>query len=594
MNPFDLTKTNPFNLPNSNNDPRKIVPNPFLSNNSIGPSPHRTDNLGLNNSIQQNTYINDVVHVVVDSRERNIVEFPLPNDYTIEFARPFNTVKEISLANINISNTIPPVNIYNNNIVFEYPTTADANKITNILLPDTTSLSDDKLFFGTQIKEGFYNTISLARTLESALSQIKHLTAFDEVIPCSNHNFKVDINPETQLVQIVNRIESIPIYAIQTILLDPTDDIFAIYRVGPVPIPAVFDDAFLIMIRKDFADSYPLVITDSAGVGNIDPTRINWQTYFLYTLAQPYTYEKFDELLIGGITYYRFKLSFPGLMVSASENKIFTMVGGQLETILIAAGIFDFVSDGVNRPTVGRALPVRFIYHRSQVTEVTCKLNSINEDGSINTILELLGWNVKNNDLNADITAQFQYINTNHGSYLTPEISFSSFVNGYDYSLQNNLLRLEFRDNLYWFRSEDYIFLKLIINDDQAELGNKLVIAGPVKDEVEDAMTQIFYNVKPNGRIADAHRLQMKNTTNLFAKIDLELLAGNTRGFIRHFVVHNIHFKNEQLDSLSQIRIQFVDRKGRLLHLRSDHNFVLEIVTKRNVLDNILMNTKNG
>jgi len=587
MNPHDPIHTNPFNRPNAINTPKKIVPNPFLTNNSIGPAPRRNDNLGLNQSIQQNTYINDVVQVVIDSRERNVDEFPFPNDYAIVFAVPFNTVKEISLATINISNTIPPVSIYNNNFVFEYPTTSDP-QITNIFVPDDIlTVSDSKCFFGAQIKEGFYNTVSLARSLEFVLSQVKTKTE-------NTTTFKVDINPETQLVQIVNRLESIPIYAIQTIL-DAADDIFAVYRVGPVPVPDSFNDAFLIMVRKDFADSYPLVITDALlGVSNVDPLQINWQTYFQSSLGQLYSYEKFDELSINGVTYYRFKLSFADLTVSTSENKVFTAVGGHLETILMAASIFDFISDGTSKPAIGRAVPVRLVYQRSQIAEVACKLNSINEDGSINTVLELLGWNVKNNELDAEVTAQFQYINTNHGSYLVPEISFSSFVNGYEYSLPNNLMRLEYRDNLYWFRSEDYIFLKILINDDQAQLGNKLVIGGPLKDSEEDAMTQIFYNVKQNGRIADANRLQMKNTTQLFAKIDLELLPGNTRGFLTHFIVHNIHFKNEQLDTLSQIRVQFVDRKGRLLHLRGEHNFVLEIVTKRNVLENILMNTKHG
>ena len=35
MNPHDPIHTNPFNRPNAINDPRKIVPNPFLTNNSI-------------------------------------------------------------------------------------------------------------------------------------------------------------------------------------------------------------------------------------------------------------------------------------------------------------------------------------------------------------------------------------------------------------------------------------------------------------------------------------------------------------------------------------------------------------------------------
>jgi len=582
MNPFDLTKTNPFNIPNSNNNPRPIVPNPFLTNNSIGPSPRRSDNLGLNNSVQQNTYINDVIQVVIDSRNRNIKEYPLPNDYTLEFAKPFNTVKEISLSDINISNTLPPVNVYNNSLIFEYPSTNTV--ATNILLPPTTSLDDEIAVFGTQIKEGFYNTITLTQLLESTLSQIKHSDEFIEVTPGSRHNFTFDINPQTHLVQIVNRIEKVPIYAIQTIL-NVSDDILATYRVGAIPVTAT---GLLITVRQVFDDSYPLVITDA----DVD---INWQTFFLSTAGHPYSYEAFDQLLINGITYYRYKLSFPDLLLTNSQNTIYTMSGGNLTTILLNANITDFVSNVVNKPLVGRALPTRLIYQRSQITNETCRLNHINEDGSVNTILELLGWNMKNNEITETNTVQFQYINTNHGSYLPAEISFSASVNGYNNSLPNRLMRLEHRDNLYWFRSEDYIFLKIIINAEKVILIDKLVIGEPIKmTGTGTDINNTVYNVKPNGTIVDAQRLQKKNNTNLFAKIDLELFPINTRGFIRNYIVYNINFKNEQLDVLSEIRVQFIDRHGRLLNLRGEHNFVLEIVTKRNVLDNILMNTKYG
>ena len=599
FNPKDPLQSNPFNSnplhPNSKDiHHRKVVANPFLTNNSVSASRWRHDNLGLNSSIQHNTFINDITHVVIDSRNRNIIEYPIPNNYKIEMSRLFSNIKRIRLIDINMSNSIPPLNLRNNSLIWEYPTTKEASQINNITIP-TTSLGNNKIFLGSNIPEGFYTTDSLPVLLENILTNISHKTEFDEVIDGSSHRFTVRINPQTQEVQIVNRIEALPVYAIQT-FLTVAEDVLAGFRVGVAPVPAACDDAFIVTFKKELAnDPYPLVITDSPTIVDISSSTINFQTYFEESIGETLEYELFDELLIDGITYYRYKFRPENLMIQESQNFIFSLAGGNLVQSLESASLFNYTNNIVDRPLIGRALPFRLLFQRSQLTDNDCQcaLNPINEDGTLRTVLELLGWNVKNNDPDAPNTVLYEYIQSNQSSYLNPDVSFSSTVNGTEFSLPNNLLNLEKLDGEFFFRSEDYIFLRLLINDDQAQWGNQLILAGPIETPENDP-TNIYYNVNLNSRVSDAQKLQTKDTNNLFAKIDLSAIPGNSSNVVNDFIAYDIDFKNEQLDELKEIRIQFIDREGRILNLRGNHNFVLEVITKRNVLENILFNSKNG
>ena len=609
----DLIQTNRY-VPYANSSQtthnRKPETNPFLTNSSIGPERLRHDNQGLNHSIRYNAFINDITQVVIDSRNRNRELYPLPNNYKIETNKLFSNVKIIKLVDININNFVPPINLMNNSLIWEYPTSEEATSINNILLP-TDSLTDNKIYSGTLLPEGFYNTTNIESMLENTLGKIKHQDEFSNISEGSSNRFHVDVNEETHLVKIINRAEECPIFAIQTILND-TDDILATFRVGIPPTMTTSDEAFFITFKKELGTGtqFPLVITNATFISNISEDFINCQTYFEESYGtttnpdQPYLYELFDELDIAGTIYYRYKFtpSNSSILVQSSENIIYKMSGGNLDKTLCNIGgtSLNFMLNESDKPVVGRALPFKLFYQRSQITteliDTDSNLNPINEDGSIKTVLDILGWNVKNNDIDEQDRTLYQYIHTNKNSYLSPDISFGSTVNGYDFSIQDRLLNIENKDGQFWFRSDEYIFLRIIVEDDkdkQSEFNDQIVLAGPIEN-IEDQPDQLYYNFNVNALVPPAQRLQTKNTNNIFAKIDLNVLPSNVTNSIDGFITNNIDFKNEQLDELREITVQFIDREGRLLNLRGDHNFVLEIVTKRNILENILVNTKNG
>jgi hypothetical protein len=597
FNPRDLSQSNPLFPQSQNNHQKKIIGNPFLTNNSIGPKKVRDDNLGLNNSVFNNTYINDIFKVIVDSRNRNTTLYPIPNNYYIELGSKFTNIKRIRLIDINMSNSIPPVNLLNNSIIWEYPTISEATNISNILLP-TPNLTNNKTILGTNIQEGFYTTSSLKSILEITTSKILHENEFIDVPIGSSNRFTFSIDPQTNLVKAVNRIETLSLYSLQT-FLTPSEDIFASFRTGPIPLEQSFTDSIVIMIKKEITNDYfPLVITGAPSVGDVSEALFNWETFFENSLGTPLKYEFFDKLSISGVIYYRYRLII-NITLQDSQNIIFKNSGGNLEMTLINANILNFITDLLNIPLVGRALPFRFIYQRSQIGEdgnLICRYKPLNEDGTIRTILDILGWNVKNDDICGVTTALYGYIQTNKNSFLLPEISFNSTIVGLESSFTQRLLRLELRDGNYYFRSDDYIFLRLKINDDQPFIGTQLLIANKIEknDSAELDKTNVFYNVNINKMVTSSMRLQKKDLGFLFAKIDLANIPGNMSDSVVDFTAFDIDFKNEQLDELTEIQVEFVDREGRLLNLRGDHHFVLEIMTKRNVLENILFNSKNG
>ena len=486
----------------------------------------------------------------------------------------------------------------NNSLIFEYPTSEES--ISNIPIP-TGELTTNKVYRGTRLPEGFYTVESLEESLTASLNQILHKNEFTDVTPGTPHDFYVDIDPETQKVKLINRIEACPVFAMQTIL-DPVEDIFASFVTGPTGTDIVQGNCFYVVYKKelDSDNGFPLVITDSGGIGNLSITDINCVTFFevMSGLAEGLNYEFFDQLLIGGINYYRYRFCGDTFTVNASENRIYRRAGGNWDKILDGMGIFNYVLDEGVLARVGRGLPFALFYQRSQLTTCLCQssLDTLNEDGSINTVLGILGFNVQNDEVNLEdpTPPTYQYIWSNKDSYTLSSTSFSSTVNdNVGQAFPNNLLDLEYADGKYFFRSEDYIFLRLVVMEDQKELGNQLILAGPIETP-DNQPTDIYYNTAINGQIAESERLQRKSLDQLFAKIDLDPVPGNNTNSVAGYISNNLDFKNEQLNTLSEIGVQFLDREGRLLNLRADNHFVLQIIEKRNVLDNVLLNTQQG
>lgn len=608
MNNRDLLHSNRFvpGFDNSRHHPtQKRTNNVKFNNNTVNSATNqRTDNTGLNNSVKYNTYINDGTYVVIDSRNRDTREYPIPNNYFIELNQTLSNIKEIKLVDININGMIAPLSTNSNKLIWEYPTIEDVNLIEPIP-PGNNELTVNKVALAGYLNEGFYNVQGTKTQFENELSKILHDNEFRSSTVGAAHHFDLYINPMTHYVYIVNRLEEIKIAAIQVLVTDNVgQDVFNSFSDMPGQ-DLSCNNGYYIVIDTLYNDNegFPLVITnyDNENIANL-PYDINYQLAWGVDLNtnEPHQFMFIDTLTIGGNTYYRYKI-FGGQRVYLNNiNMIYNM---DVEKTLENAGIAGWLM-GVSMPVIGRSIPFRFIYKRSQINQDVCKLEPLNVDGSMNTVLSVLGWDVQNDfiggvdpcfvpllvgDEQGPIELPYKYIHVNADSFITDGFA-NLIVPG---TFPPKLLNIENVNNQYWFRSEDYIFLKLNLLEQQQEIGSQIIQAGLINVNYnENSLNQLYLN--PDINAPNSKKLQRKNLNNIFAKIDLNILPGNIIASVQDFIANELNFKNEQLTELTKIGIQFVDREGRILNMRGNHHFTLLFTTKRNVVENILFNTRNG
>lgn len=217
--------------------------------------------------VVENKYIKAIRTIIsIYSKDRNKEKYLIPNEYIIKLGKEFINIYKIKLIDLNIPNSIPPVNNTNNTIAWIYPTsnilnfTVTGNNLYPFLtsfeklpdyffyysslnkgsqsLPDKTlsDIEEPKDIYYAIFNQGFYNTKQLEFEMKNKMNDILHTvnegivssyknlsntsgnySANSRLIRNTCHNFSVDINPYTSVCTIMNRAEEIKIIAIQTI-----------------------------------------------------------------------------------------------------------------------------------------------------------------------------------------------------------------------------------------------------------------------------------------------------------------------------------------------------------------------------------------
>ena len=224
--------------------------------------------------IIENKYIKAVRTIIsIYSKDRNKEKSLVPNNYLINLGKEFINIYKIKLIDLNIPNTIPPVNEGNNIISWIYPTlnllnttnssesiypfldsydnlynyffyystydTEFKDSHQNILPDKNNSIIKEPFDLYTAVfNQGFYNTSQLEKHLKSRMNSILHkekegiissyITSLigedksrysieSRLLRNSPHNFYINIDPYTSISTIINRAENINIIAIQTL-----------------------------------------------------------------------------------------------------------------------------------------------------------------------------------------------------------------------------------------------------------------------------------------------------------------------------------------------------------------------------------------
>ena len=209
--------------------------------------------------VVENKYIKAIRTILsIYSKDRNKKKSIMPNNYKMNMGKEFINIYRIKLIDLNIPNTIPPVNLSNNIIRWIYPTLdiinytntgdslypfletmnnlppyfwyySNANNLpyTDFNEQDST-IEQPQDIYTAFIDSGFYSTKKLEKKLEEKMNDILHnikegiVSVYNKeynqrLLNNTNHSFKVDINPYTSVCTIINRAEEIQVLSIQTL-----------------------------------------------------------------------------------------------------------------------------------------------------------------------------------------------------------------------------------------------------------------------------------------------------------------------------------------------------------------------------------------
>lgn len=274
-------------------------------------------NSAINDVVEDKYVKHEVTNLSLYSKDRNKSKYLLPNNYNLPLNRLFKNIEKIVLKQIIIPNTFTPVNIFNNMIMWAYPNvnTITNNRSNSVLIPSiddnlifssysnavSTITSTDELINKTVILPGFYNLETFKKEFRRVTSLVLH-NKVEEPYKSSDYllttptKFTLDINPDTSICRLVNRIEELPILAIQTFdqdsdLLDEYD----IFTKFSSTVSKTFDKKCIYITLREtdgntiyFTDSgltnflnpFPLVLTKFPTVGGINGEYVNFTPFF--------------------------------------------------------------------------------------------------------------------------------------------------------------------------------------------------------------------------------------------------------------------------------------------------------------------------
>lgn len=213
--PLVLMKSQNGNILNDDTDNSK----PYLSN--------MTKDLVSNKYKQYKTS-----RIVISSKHRNRKLYLNANCFELDLPKEYYSVYKIKIKDIRTPDDVPPINKSNNLFFWTYPTKTKTSVlgITNSIYPFLESIYDapeillqnrDE-FYQVEIPEGYYDIDTFKEIFEEKTNAIQYNSEesfiTNEDIPRNRpHFFSMDINPQTNITRIINRMDSMSVRALQTI-----------------------------------------------------------------------------------------------------------------------------------------------------------------------------------------------------------------------------------------------------------------------------------------------------------------------------------------------------------------------------------------
>jgi len=455
------------------NNTKESELNKYINNDQYETSPINLDrNLDQKWPINKNknhyplfdTYIKDIANdkyqkeiitkINIDNKNRNYSKYSNPNYFTLPLNIRFTNITKFVLSDFNFKNINQPVSNLNNNLAWQYASTDNlesngydntiipvpvigVNQISYSSLPNSTfsynttegdgysKTIDNYLVYQTNISPGFYSITELIKSIKYSTSLIVHggnLTndiniveqpylAYKKKIG-TPHLFSTHINPVTNVVKFVNRMEELNIAAIQTFspydINISQDDVF--YNFSSKYISNgnyTLDTSFIYITIPTISDisyqyynniysiyspnAFPLVITDlEYYVGNINNEFINYTEFYDLNI---YLNNGYQETDLTTISYYKFidTITFNTSTTVSGVTTNFTQVYLRFALKLSTGNI-----NGIN-------------YNSNGYNLKPCTTNNFIFSSSINNFLILYGNTISPESIIVDTTSKNNY-----------------------------------------------------------------------------------------------------------------------------------------------------------------------------------------
>jgi hypothetical protein len=473
----------------------------------------------------------------------------------------------------------------------------------------------------------------------------------------TSHNFTVNIDTKSEEVKIVNRIEKLPVIAIQTFgtLEDSSDyersDIFYKYSLNPNKGTSNYIDNSYIYITvpyqkhitsfyyscedgsSTFINPFPLVLTGlKDDVGTIQSEYFNFTTFYdlnIYTqngyievqLDSICTYKYWDTIeiindsgkVIDKYVRFAFKLS-SGTLSTYVYNPYGNLINPAthstyiykelLKKYLEKNEIYDFYY--VHNPDlyIGRAMLFRWIFDIDENQYVDYEIEADYEKRR--SLLKMLGWSVPNKTYNLTGISNlpiYKFVHSNvqnkvYQEQIEQNITNTIFIN----NSPQRKLNLQLYNNQYYFKSYDYIFIKISPDISKNAIENALIQAqdntklnlNSIYITPEDITTGIGEDETQSSNAIFATPTQyVKNRKELFAKILISPLPTHVEPqlAIKDEVVM---LYDKPLENVSGIYIEILSEDSKKLRIGTDYSFTLQIYETKGIIKGTNIDTKRN
>jgi hypothetical protein len=534
------------------------------------------------NSTQERYAKKIVTTVLIDSRDRDDLSGP-PNNYTINLGNSFEYVESIRLTSMYMNNPIPNINSLNDEISWSQSiynvAPSGMTGITGIdeiwqqLIPTIANPNN----YSAKLKSLFNDTIGTV-AIQNGFYTISQLCQAVRAID----RFHLDIRINTHIVNLIKREEEIEILAIETTKGEPYVDI--------------------ILTPYDIADSLdqPLIISDLTSI------TAEWDNYASIPASYLNLVEFWNILLFAGDTalasmyntyefissnldYSRYRLypSFNPVPIAETYTECSCSTQPKFKATHNSLTIFSepyaqtisthYKTDYNINAVIGRGLPFSLVARLPFSLDAASAMNTGIGTGSLDPLNELnslpsfLG-------LNVDNVIRFIHSNTRY----KPRRGRNQCMTRQCYNVIvptiNKQLEIERLPNgEHIFLYEPYILLRIIIPDhtDEYTVGNNIIKTS--SSYINNNTTQ-----------------ESNDLSNLFAKIRISANFAATATDNFSFNTSVMNFYKRPISKLDNITVQFLDHNGRILDLKGNHNFTIEISAIQDVLTNTAKDTRNG